>query len=336
MSWQELPLELDKLADSLRIAEGTMIAFAVVDTVPDRDALIRELRERLSGEAEICEIHLTPEQPNLLEQVSRGEVCLTPQGSDRAVYFVYGFEELSDEPRRQAIAGLNLQREALRRLSAPIVLWLAEGNLADVARLAPDFFSWRAGIYELRTALPLEQRAKAAIAEMLDSYSLSLIPACELRKRARLYEKLLSEQEDQPVPNPSAIAELYHNLGLIRYNLAEWGQASESFQKSLEVYEQLGDLAGLDRTYNNIGGIHYARGDYAAALGWYEKSVAICEKLGDPTRLAATYNNIGSIYDARGDYQVALELYEKSVAIFEKLGDQPGLATTYNNIGLIH
>ena len=292
MNWQELPLELDKLTDSLRIAEGTMIAFAVVDTVPDRDALIRELRERLSDEVEICEIHLTPEQPDLLEQVSRGEVCLAPTSDGRPVYFVYGFEELSGGVRRQAIAGLNLQREALRRLSAPIVLWLTEGSLADVARLAPDFFSWRAGIYEFRTALPAEQRVRSAIAEMLDGYSLSLISADELRKRARLYERLLAEQEAQPEPNLSAIARLYYNLGLINYNLAEWERAAGFLQKSLEAYEQLGDLAGLATTYNNIGLIHYARGDYAAALEWEQRSLDIFERLGARASAATVRKNI--------------------------------------------
>ncbi len=63
----EFAVELAKLTDSLRIAEGMLVAFAVVDDYPTRESIIAELRLRLEDEIALREIHLSVEQPDLYD-----------------------------------------------------------------------------------------------------------------------------------------------------------------------------------------------------------------------------------------------------------------------------
>ncbi|MDI6736176.1 MAG: tetratricopeptide repeat protein, partial [bacterium] len=103
-----------------------------------------------------------------------------------------------------------------------------------------------------------------------------------------------------------------NNLANIYNTQGNYQEALKWYEKSIKIFEKIGNQAGLATTYNNIGEIHRAQGNYQEALKWYEKSN---EKIGDQAGLATTYNNIASIHYAQGNYQEALKWYEKSIKI---------------------
>jgi len=334
----EVALDLARLTDTLRIVEGGFVGFALFDTFPARDAMIDEIEMRLAGEVEIRRVELTSDEPYLYERLELDQPsAINHQPSARHIaYFAYGFEGISDEARAQAFGALQIQREAIGRLEVPVVLWMVEGNLIDLARRAPDFFVWRAGLYDFRS--PDRKRAEEfgrAMRQMLDIYSPSLVPPDELRKRIKLYEELLARRQAEPDAQPRGIAGLHHDLGLLHYQLHGWDTALAHFQQARETYERLGDAARLAMTLNNIGNIFSDKGEWDTALAHFQQAHETYERLGDVAGLAGTLNNIGEVSRHKGEWDAALAHYRQARETLDRLGDASGVAMTLNNIGNI-
>jgi tetratricopeptide (TPR) repeat protein len=77
------------------------------------------------------------------------------------------------------------------------------------------------------------------------------------------------------------------------------------------------------------------RGDYDAALGWYRKALEIFEQLGDPAGMAGSYHQLGNVAQHRGDHDAALGWYRQSLEIAEELGDRAGMALNLGQIGIL-
>jgi len=92
------------------------------------------------------------------------------------------------------------------------------------------------------------------------------------------------------------------------------------YERSVTLYEQVGDKAGLAATYNNIGEIHRARGELDAALEWYERSVNLNEQIGDKLHVALTMDNMGYIALAQKDWARALDLFTRSRDLYAGIG----------------
>lgn len=59
------------------------------------------------------------------------------------VIFVYGIEKFNDEQRSQFVRLLNFLRDRLTLIAQPIVIWGNSLFVTELARNAPDFWSWK-------------------------------------------------------------------------------------------------------------------------------------------------------------------------------------------------
>lgn len=135
------------------------------------------------------------------------------------------------------------------------------------------------------------------------------------------------------------IAQLYHQLGFVKYSQGDHSTALKHFEKSREIRENILSHIDLElaKTYSAIGTVYTDIANYPAALSHYEKSVAIKEKLlssVDPS-WTITYNSVGKVYYLIGDHSNARLYFEKAIKIKENClpSIHPSLATTYNNFG---
>lgn len=163
----ESALDLARLVDALQINSTGFVAFAVCDNASARQVLMREIQRRLRGEVQIRRIKLTLAQPCLHEHLNGRPSSVVREAPSRSTqrvgrrakrssvprvaYFVHGSERITDaEAQRQMYSALQIKREAIGRVNRPVILWLTEAGLRDLARRAPDFFAWRGGLYDLR------------------------------------------------------------------------------------------------------------------------------------------------------------------------------------------
>ena len=133
-----------------------------------------------------------------------------------------------------------------------------------------------------------------------------------------------------------ATANVLNNIGIIYLNQGDYPKALEIYHQCLDICEQIGDQDGMADVLNNLGLVHYDLGDYSTAREYYTRILKIYEKSGDKRGLSGVLNNIGLIYHDQGKYPIALEYYTQSLAIEIQLGGQRGIANSYLNIGGIY
>ena len=140
----------------------------------------------------------------------------------------------------------------------------------------------------------------------------------------------------EEIGDKNSIAISFYNIGTIYGKQGDIPKALEYFNKSLKIREEIGDKQGMADSFNNIGLIYNNQGDIPKAIEYYNKSLKLYEEIGDKQGMSTSFINIGAIYDNQGDIPKALEYYNKSLKLYEEIGDNNGMALSFNNIGLIY
>ncbi len=68
------------------------------------------------------------------------------------------------------------------------------------------------------------------------------------------------------------------------------------FQKSLELYIQLGEKKGIVRNLNNIGVIYFQLFEYYKSLEYYNKALDINVELNNKRAIGITLGMIATLY----------------------------------------
>ena len=131
--------EVETLALLIRETKSSIIAFAVFREVAEREAAVRALQERLS--LPIKEFTLSAQQQDPVR------LLLTVPDEVRTCVLFYDVEEALPN-----VAGfLNLQRETFGKVPHAVVFWVGQYGLREIAQLAPDFWSWKSGVFDFRS-----------------------------------------------------------------------------------------------------------------------------------------------------------------------------------------
>lgn len=141
--------EYDRLIVSLEAGLGTLqILLAVCDNTALRQEVIQRYESELEAQGvRSYRLALNPDEPSLLQALIDGKIDKNIQ----AIATVLGAEKLnylgaSNREKLDSFLGyLQWTREALRGYPLPIVLWLPSALLVEIAKKAPDFWSWRSG-----------------------------------------------------------------------------------------------------------------------------------------------------------------------------------------------
>jgi len=130
-------------------------------------------------------------------------------------------------------------------------------------------------------------------------------------------------------------AKACNTLGVAYYIKSNYAEAIAWHEKCFEIWNELGEKAGMAASYNNLGNIYSEKSDYVNALGCYQKGLDLIET-SNKQRASTYHSNIGSIYLYQGIFPKALEQFQKALALCEQRNDQPGMGVAYNNIGVIY
>jgi tetratricopeptide (TPR) repeat protein len=215
--------------------------------------------------------------------------------------------------------------------------WLAEAH-----RLAASYWQWRVRIW------PQDQAAD--VHDLLEARH-HLLEAGDIEKAGKVTERACDQLHtwgawDQeaslihdtlarlPANSPLQAAWI-HNLGILAQVCGDYDEAAHQYQRSLGIFERLGDQAGIAISYHQLGILAKDRGDYDGAARQYQRSLDITERLGDQAGMASSYHQLGVLAYLRGDYDEAARQFQRSLGIHERLGDQAGMASSYHGIGML-
>jgi hypothetical protein len=146
----------EDLLMSINLSDTTFSLFiAVSDNDILRDKVIEKYKSDLFPEIISYPLNLLTEKPNLEEIIAKlilEDIYL--QRKIKAVFTVTGIEELDfinqDSGKSQQETFFNYlqwNRENFKKLPYPIIIWVDSLLLEKLARQAPDFWSWRKGVF---------------------------------------------------------------------------------------------------------------------------------------------------------------------------------------------
>ena len=120
-------------------------------------------------------------------------------------------------------------------------------------------------------------------------------------------------------------------MGHIRYRKRKYEASLELYQKSLSIYQRLGDALEAGRTLNSsLQNLIYL-GRYPEAMDYAEQARQIFERLGDRLRLARLDANVGNILYRQDRFEEALELYQRAYNAFVEIGEPQDIAISLKN-----
>jgi tetratricopeptide (TPR) repeat protein len=342
----------DRLMAVIEASRG-MLALLIVSCEQRafREEIIERYETELSPEISCYRVQLDQQEPSL--RAALAALVEQKAGLDQAemVVTVTGISELMDirlkeaeekSPLERFFGYLQWTREGLRAFPFPIILWVTPAILKRMSLVAPDFWSWRTGVFRFVVTETLEVAA----------IELDWQPTFENREgdinqtlSITELEKQISQIQAQNANSP-ALATLYDRLGQAyserissgkSKNLqADIDQAIASFQQAIELQRRLNFKSDLGNTLIRLGHLYYNLSQYQQAEKFYQQALEITREIGDRQPEATAINGLGNVYYSLGEYQKTISFYQQSLDVRREIEDKQGEASSLNNLGLVY
>lgn len=117
-------------------------------------------------------------------------------------------------------------------------------------------------------------------------------------------------------------ADSLRNLGIIEERLGKGSSAIAYFERSLRLYQQIGDRRGEGQTLNQLGNILLLQGDYRGGKQYYEQFLGISREIGDRWGEGQVVRNIADIFLSTYDFRSAGKYFEEALQITREIGNR--------------
>jgi predicted ATPase/DNA-binding winged helix-turn-helix (wHTH) protein len=230
--------------------------------------------------------------------------------------------------------GASEEEQETRRAHAAYCLVLAEEGNPDLAE--PERAGWlaRCDIEHDNFRAALDWLAQSSDVEWSFRLCIALFQFWERREhlaegRARL-ESLLPISRLGFARERAKVLVYLSTFATVQ---GDFPAATDFVEKSLSIYQTLGDQWGLAVSMNARAIVAWDRQDHAAAQSHFDESLARWRALGDSVAIARCLHTFANFLRGRGDYVRARLLLEEAGRIFEELGDHSGAAWSLNQRG---
>lgn len=248
---QENEDNYDRLIATIELSRGMLSLFvASCNDRAFRDSIIQCYETELADTMPGYRVQLNFQEPSLrsaLEQLvakhpelqTGNAAVLTVTGAEDLLPVALGNGETQTEIDR-FFGYLQWTREGLREFPFPIVVWVTPQILKQMSFKAPDFWSWRTGVFRFVAT------EEAAIKTPTRTHELQKIVTEELESLP-LDELLVSVQQieaEQGLRSP-ALATLYDRLGQAYRSRVRAGKAEnvqQEIELSIEYFQKAIDL----------------------------------------------------------------------------------------------
>ncbi|UBF25366.1 tetratricopeptide repeat protein [Kovacikia minuta CCNUW1] len=335
------------------------LLIGICDNLGLRDELIQAYETEFSTQGVACyRLELTREQISLRQAMAELVNRETPlQLGQPAIVTVLGADRLlavrlqdAQSDRERFFFSLQWTREALREFQVPIVLWLTEKIAAELTLQAPDFWSWRGGVFEFErplTVQPIEQSNPIPDREI--QHTRHLVSSLESQNQAKELQKQIAALEVEDAESP-LLASLYVQLGklygdrLKAGTFADYAQeqdlAIQAYQKAIALQETQDLQTKLATSLNELALLYQSQGRYGDAEPLFLRALEIDEQqlgVNHPT-VAIHLNNLANLYKSQGRYGDAEPLFLRALEISEQqLGpNHSDVAIDLNNLANLY
>ncbi len=125
-------------------------------------------------------------------------------------------------------------------------------------------------------------------------------------------------------------------LGAVASAQAEYTEASELCEASLSLCQQMGDAFGCAWALNQLGGIARMTGRHTEARRCFEQALAISRTVQVQRMEAMALNGLGTVCGEQGDWSTASMYFEQALQVYRELDDRRNEGNMLSNLGYIH
>ena len=169
---------------------------------------------------------------------------------------------------------------------------------------------------------------------------LSLTPSLLSRATTRVaptLDFLLPASAQIPTTqNRQAEADRLFQEGVQQYRQGYYSKAVATYQRVLEIRQQLNDKAGIGQTLNNLGEVYSWLRQHDKALEVLQQALVIRRELKNRAGEGETLDNLGFAYYFKQQNDKSLETLQQALTIRRELNDKAGEGKTLSNLGLIY
>nr|WP_232224256.1 tetratricopeptide repeat protein [Mastigocladopsis repens] len=352
----------DDLIVSIEAKErGLNLLIGVCDDANFRDRIIAQYEAELQQTFRPYRVTLARCEPSLkaaINQLVEQEEYLRQHNP--AVITVTGAEQLyflklGNERSEQEIFFGYLQwtREALREFPYAIVLWVTHQILVNLSQKAPDFWSWRNGVFRFvskkTNSVPGRDVAMLRLNTLDDTELASIDEDNPYFLPIEDLQQLIQQIEQQGAKNAS-LATLYSRLGDIYKTRLDWAKAQDYkkeqdlavkyYSKAAELQKELGLERDLATSLNNLALLYDSQGRYSEAEPLYQQALELRKRLlgEEHPDVAQSLNNLAYLYRSQGRYIEAEPLYQQALELRKRLLGEEHLdvAQSLNNLANLY
>ena len=349
----------DDLVGTIEASQGILaLLIAVCDNSDFRDEIINRYEAELQPEIRPYRLKLARGEPSLRAAIAEvvkqdeylqqgGKAVLTVTGTEQLFFLKLGAERSEQEI---FFGYLQWTREGLREFPYPIVLWVTQQMLVNLSKKAPDFWSWRKGVFRFQSrkvgVVPSREIEdfhpflKEDLPAEDESY---LLPLEDL-------QQLIQHIERERGAKDPILVSLYASMGRIYYWRLQEGKdlgyqreqalAIEYFSKAIELEKELGLEADLATNLNNLAVLYKSQGRYSEAEPLYLQALELRKRLlgEDHPDVATSLNNLAVLYNSQGRYSESETLFLQALELRKRLlgEDHPYVATSLNNLASVY
>jgi tetratricopeptide (TPR) repeat protein len=326
------------------------LLLAVCDDIDFRDEIINRYETELKQEGiEPYRNQLNSRDPSLYaalyDLVSQHEylknhqqAILTITGTDK----LFSIELLDDEISQcdKFLGYLQWTREGLRDFPFSVVLWVSNKLYKLIAQKAPDFYSWRGGVFFFTPpVINVSLDSTLIFDAIVNSYSLDEIDS------SFSISDLESVIEQTKDINHSSVASLYRSLGdayKIRLDfgaspdpIADIEKIIAAWTKAIDLYQQFNHSADLANTLDRLASLYHYNGDLLTASSSYKQSLTLYRNTGDLQHEAETLNQLAILEFKQVNIPESIELLQQSLEIHKRIKNSQGEADILNQLGSV-
>jgi tetratricopeptide (TPR) repeat protein len=352
---QENQRNLRRLILSIRSSLGKLnLLIAICDNPQYQAEVTRSYEAELVAQGVDCvRVRIDRNLPSLKDAL----LGLPEVGDSSRVVTVFGASDLlgirlseAKSAQEKFFFSVQWTREGLRAFPYPVVLWVTEQVAVGLTREAPDFWSWRGGVFEFvrprRDEMMLEARSSKTkridrSIEFTGDRDQNIANPEEIEQEIQV---LLATEPDSPL-----LGSLYFSLGNTYRDRLNQGNAIDyqkelqlgitAFQQAIQRQEH-SETVELADSLNNLAFLYKTMGDCKTAEPLYLRALEIKkQQLGlDHADTGTSLNNLADLYRLMERYEAAEHLYLSALAISEKqLGpDHLSTGTSLNNLASLY
>ena len=98
-------------------------------------------------------------------------------------------------------------------------------------------------------------------------------------------------------------------------------EATENFEKQLQLWRELGNSAAQAGALINLGFIDYRKAEWQNGLSRYWQAQLLINESDDPERVGQIVTGLGEVFTAHGQYEKGLVYFNRALEIFRSIQD---------------